>query len=440
MTEANLERRQFFGALAATTAGLGVLGCRAAQAQAPAAALPPADEWARVRAEFNVSPDYVHLAGFLLASHPRPVREAIERHRQALDENPALYVEQHAFDLEPVLKPVAAYLGAKSEEIALTDSTTMGLAILYSGLPLAPQDEVITSTHDHYATHESLRLATLRAGAALRKVALYERSAEATPAAMTAAIQRAISPKTRVVAITWVHSSTGVRTPVPAIAEVVAKANASRAPEQRILLCVDGVHGFGIEDVTMADLGIDFFAAGTHKWIFGPRGTGILWGRAEHWSKLRPTIPHFGRAAYEAWMKGTPPPPTTADMMTPGGFHSFEHRWALGEAFQFHLGIGKRKVAERIHELNRQCKEGLARMHNVQLHTPRSDEASAGIITFEIAGLKPEEIVQRLLAKRIVASATPYATSYGRLAPGLLNTPGEVDRALAEIQALAGKA
>jgi selenocysteine lyase/cysteine desulfurase len=74
----------------------------------------------------------------------------------------------------------------------------------------------------------------------------------------------------------------------------------------------------------------------------------------------------------------------------------------------------------------------------VQLHTPRSDEASAGIITFEIAGLKPDEIVKRLLEKRIVASATPYATSYGRLAPGLLNTPAEVDRALAEIQAIAG--
>jgi isopenicillin-N epimerase len=440
MSEANLERRQFFGTLAATSTALGLLGCQAAQAQAPAAALPPADEWARVRAEFNVSPDYVHLAGFLLASHPRPVREAIERHRKALDENPAVYVEQHAFDLEPVLQPVAAYLGAKTDEIALTDSTTMGLAILYSGLPLAAGDEVLTTTHDHYATHESLRLATLRAGASLRKVALYERSAEATPASMTAAIDKAIGPKARVVAITWVHSSTGVRTPVPAIAEVVARANARRAPEQRILFCVDGVHGFGIEDVTMADLGMDFFAAGTHKWMFGPRGTGILWGRAEHWPKLRPTIPHFGRAAYEAWMKGSPPPATTADMMTPGGFHSFEHRWALGEAFQFHLGIGKRKVAARIHELNRQCKEGLARMKNVQLHTPRSDEASAGIITFEIAGLKPEEIVQRLLQKRIVASATPYATSYGRLAPGLLNTPAEVDRALAEIQALAGKA
>jgi isopenicillin-N epimerase len=441
MSEVDLERRQFFSMLAATTASISALGCQAAAGQTAtgqAAAAPALDEWARVRAEFSVSPEYVHLAGFLLASHPRPVREAIERHRKALDDNPALYVEQHFGDSKSVLEPAAAYLGVRPEEIALTDSTTMGLSILYAGLPLAPKDEVLTSTHDHYATHESLRLATLRAGAALRKVALYERSAEATPAAMTAAISKAIRPETRVVALTWVHSSTGVRTPVRSIAEVVASVNAGRAPEQRILYCVDGVHGFGIEDVTMTDLGCDFFAAGTHKWIFGPRGTGILWGRAEHWSKLRPVIPHFGQASYEAWMKGVAPPPTTADMMTPGGFHSFEHRWALGAAFQFHLAIGKRKVAERIHELNRQCKEGLARMKNVQLHTPRSDEASSGIITFEIAGLKPDEIVHRLLEKRIVASTTPYATSYARLAPGLLNTPGEIDRVLGEIRTLAG--
>jgi isopenicillin-N epimerase len=437
MGEPTLERRRFFGALTSAGLGLQALGSQPAHAQAPVPSAPsPADEWARVRKEFNVAADYVHLAGFLLASHPRPVREAIERHRRALDDNPALYLEQHS-DLSPVLQPAATYMGVKPEEIALTDSTTMGLALLYSGLPLGPKDEVVTTTHDHYATHESLRLATLRAGATLRKVALYERSAQATPPAMTAVIQKAISPQTRVVAITWVHSSTGVRTPVRAIADVVAAANARRAPEQRILLCVDGVHGFGVEDVTMAELGCDFFAAGTHKWMFGPRGTGILWGRAEHWPKLRPIIPHFGAAAYGAWMKGVAAPPTTADMMTPGGFHSFEHRWALGAAFEFHLGLGKRKVAERIHELNRQCKEGLARMKNVTLHTPSSDEASSGIITFEIAGMKPEGIIKTLLAKRIVASTTPYAVSYGRVAPGLLNSPSDVDRTCAEIRALA---
>jgi len=309
--------------------------------------------------------------------------------------------------------------------------------VLYAGLPLRPGDDVLTTTHDHYSTHESLRLAAERAGASVRKVALYDRPSLATAASMARAIEQAITAATRVVAITWVHSGTGVKTPVRAIADVVASANAGRAPDRRILLCVDGVHGFGVEDVTMADLGCDFFVAGTHKWMFGPRGTGVVWGRAELWSLIRPTIPHFGMAAYEAWIKGVAPPPTTADMMTPGGFHSFEHRWALGEAFEFHQAIGKAKIAARIHELNRQCKQGLAAMKHVTLHTPIDDAVSAGIVTFEVAGLKPDEVVKRLHAKRIIATSTPYATSYARLAPGLLNSPADVDTALREIRALA---
>ena len=105
---------------------------------------------------------------------------------------------------------------------------------------------------------------------------------------MTDAIATAIQPATRVVAITWVHSGTGVKTPVRAIADAVAAANAKRTAAERILLCVDGVHGFGVEDATVADLGCDFFAAGTHKWMFGPRGTGVLWGRAELWPIAAP--------------------------------------------------------------------------------------------------------------------------------------------------------
>jgi isopenicillin-N epimerase len=54
-----------------------------------------------------------------------------------------------------------------------------------------------------------------------------------------------------------------------------------------------------------------------------------------------------------------------------------------------------------------------------------------------VAGLKPEQIVHRLVERKIVASATPYASSYGRLAPGLLNNPNEIERALAEVRALA---
>ncbi len=440
----SIERRRFLGALASSTAAIGCGAAPHAVSRPPEPlAVPPAasgaggDEWTRLRAEFALSPEWIHMAGFLLASHPTRVRQAIERHRQELDANPALYLEARFGDSSAILGPAARYMGVKPDEIALTDSTTMGLGTLYHGLALGVDDEVLTTTHDHYATHESLRLACERSGATLRKVPLYETGAAATAATMTAAIQAALTPRTRVVAITWVHSSTGVKTPVSQIARVIQTANAARPAERPILLCVDGVHGFGIEDVTMADLGCDFFVAGTHKWLFGPRGTGVIWGRADRWALLRPTIPHFGRAAYGAWMQDTPPPPTTADMMTPGGFHSFEHRWALGEAFEYHLALGKRKVQERIHELNRYCKEGLSKMSHVTLHTPLGSEVSSGIITFEVAGLNPKDVVKRLHEKRIVASDTPYAVSYARLAPGLFNSFAEIDQTLAEIGALA---
>ena len=124
-------------------------------------------------------------------------------------------------------------------------------------------------------------------------------------------------------------------------------------------------------------------------------------------------------------------------MMTPGGFHSFEHRWALGEAFAFHLGIGKAKVARRIHELNRQCKEGLAAMPNVVLHTPLADDLSAGMVCFDVNGLEPNGVVHRLGNKKILASKSPYRPACARVAPSLLNSPEEIETLLREMRALA---
>ncbi|WP_437675070.1 aminotransferase class V-fold PLP-dependent enzyme [Sorangium sp. So ce131] len=433
MTTTLPRRRLLEGLLA-----IGAVGCAHAQAATAEGDRPEAPDsaWKRVRDEFALSPAWIHMTGFLLASHPRPVREAIEALRRQLDENPVDALHGHD-DTSPVREAAAAYMGVRAAEIALTDSTTMGLATLYLGLPLKAGDEILTTVHDHYSTHESLRLAAERTGASIRKISLYDRASAATAEGMAGAIARALTPATRVVAITWVHSSSGVKTPVRAIADAVARANQGRTPEERILVCVDGVHGFGVDDVTMADLGCDFFAAGCHKWIFGPRGTGVLWGKAELWPRLRPSIPHFGEEGYMAWLRGQPAPATNANMMSPGGFHSFEHRWALPAAFAFHRRIGKDRVAERIHALNRQCKEGLAGMKHVALHTPLDDGMSAGLVCFEIAGMTPAAVVARLREKRIVASTAPYATSYVRVAPSLVTSEADVEAVLREVRALA---
>ena len=140
-------------------------GCRTGGPRLALNQGPDLGDWAAVRSEFLLSRDHIHLALMLVTSHPRPVREAIERHRRALDENPSSYFEEKFFNIEGEVRAAAAqYMGGAPEDIALTDSTTMALAVLYGGLPLRPGQQVLTTTHDHYATHENLRLAAARAG------------------------------------------------------------------------------------------------------------------------------------------------------------------------------------------------------------------------------------------------------------------------------------
>ena len=70
-----------------------------------------------------------------------------------------------------------------------------------------------------------------------------------------------------------------MRLPIRAISGALAEIEQKRDAQDRILLVVDGVHGLGCVDESVADLGADFFCAGTHKWIFAPRGTGLIWAQ-----------------------------------------------------------------------------------------------------------------------------------------------------------------
>ncbi len=407
-------------------------------------------DWAAVRAEFDLSPEWLHFSQFYIVSHPRPVRAAIERYRRMLDANPFITVEQGmgfgAFfgkaheetRPERVRRAAADYIGGRPEEVALTDSTTQGLALIYNGLTLKTDEEILTTTHDHYVHHEAMRLAAERSGTSIRRVALYDAPAAASADEMAERLKRGIGPRTRVVGLTWVHSCSGVRLPVRRLTQVVADANRNRGEHERMLVVLDAVHGFGNQAEELAQLGCDFVAAGTHKWIFAPRGTGIIWAPARNWGLLRPTIPTFdGAEPFTAWEEQQPPrPPTQATWVTPGGFKAYEHQWAMPEAFEFHRRIGRERVAERTAALNSQCKEGLASIPGVKVLTPTDPALSAGIICFQVEGQTTEETVQRLLERKVIASSSPYKLSYPRLAPSIVNDEPQVAAALRAVRAI----
>ena len=446
-----LDRRRMLFSLAATAVTPLLPRQRAISRERPR--LPPrplrsrtgAVDWAAVRALFPLSEEWTHLASFLLVSHPKPVAEAIDRFRRKIDADPvwievAALTDAEGRPFAAIKRALADYVGGQPAEVCLTSNTTTALAMAYHGLRIRADQEILTTEHDHYSHHESIRYAATRSGARVRYVTLYDRPASADADQMVARVARAIGPRTRAVGITWVHSSTGVKTPVAEIAAAVARANRGRRDADRCLLIVDGVHGFGNQDVDIARLGCDFFASGTHKWLFAPRGTGFLWGHADVWPQLRPTIPAFdpdGLATWDVWMKRASLPPTQAAFVSPGGFLAYEYFLAIPAAVELHGAIGRDQIAARIAELNAMFREGAASIRGVTLHTPRDARLSAGISCFEVGGLSAEAVTQRLTERKFRTNNSPYKTSFARVAAGVMNTPDEIERVLRAIREVA---
>jgi selenocysteine lyase/cysteine desulfurase len=166
-------------------------------------------------------------------------------------------------------------------------------------------------------------------------------------------------------------------------------------------------------------------------------------GRAEAWAETSPTIPSFvDRESFQAWLRGRgPTAPTTAAAFTPGGFHAFEHRWALAEAFAFRQEIGRERAAQRTRALAARLKNGLVEIPGLVVRTPFDERLSAGLVCCDVpgpAGL-PDAFVHRLREEHgVIASLTPYATRYLRFGPSIVNSEAEIDRALEAVRQLAG--
>ncbi|UZE30898.1 pyoverdine-tailoring periplasmic protein PvdN [Pseudomonas asplenii] len=417
------DRRTFLKQAGLLAASL-PLGARLdlAAASTPAAApTQSGDKWARLRQLFDQDPDYLHFSNFLVTSHPKPVRDAIERHRAAIDRNPGLAMDWDLAETwkreNQVRQAAGRYLKAQPGQIALTGSTTEGLAMIYGGIHVRPDQEILTTEHEHYSTRNTLRLRTEREGTRVRKISLFKDAHQVSADEVLGNIARAIQPQTRVLGMTWVQSGSGVKLPIGEIGKLVEEKNRNRDDKERILYVVDGVHGFGVDNLDFPDMHCDFFIAGTHKWLFGPRGTGIVCARSEEVRDVTPLEPTFSEDT------------NFATSMSPGGYHAFEHRWALDQAFELHLELGKADVQARIQALNSEFKQRLQADSRIELVTPMSPELSAGFSFFRVKGQDSDQVAARLLKNKVVVDAVDRDVGpVVRTAPGLLNSEAELDR------------
>ncbi|MER2019716.1 pyoverdine-tailoring periplasmic protein PvdN [Pseudomonas simiae] len=389
----------------------------------PQALAAPATDapWTGLKQLFNQDPDYLHFSNFLVATHPKPVREAIERYRAQIDRNPGLAMDwdlQETWKREGQVREWAGrYLKATPPQIALTGSTSEGLAMIYGGIKVRPDQEILTTVHEHYATEYSLDFRVRKEQTQVRKIRLFDSANRVSADEVLGNIQRNIRPNTRVLGMTWVQSGSGVKLPIGEIGKLVEEHNRNRDDKDRILYVVDGVHGFGVENLDFPDMHCDFFIAGTHKWMFGPRGTGLVCARDPQNNDVTPMVPTFSEDK------------DFATVMTPGGYHAFEHRWAADEAFKLHLQLGKAQVQARIHALNTELKDQLLAHPKIELVTPHSPELSAGFTFFRVNGQDSDAVAAYMMKNRVVIDAVDRDVGpVIRTAPGLLNSSAEIQR------------
>lgn len=388
--------------------------------------------WDFFRNNYSLDQNIIHFSLAIHVPHSITLNKEIDKYRQMIDYNPDLMRrERHDYN-NKTLEAAAQYLKTDKNLIALTDSSTLSLSIILNGFNFENESEILTTNGEHYSLEKLCDLNANKKNIKIKKICLNNEISNHSKNQIISNIINKISDNTSLVAISWVNSKYGIKLPIQEISKEIEKINSSRDENKKILLCVDGVHGFGVEYLnSIHDLGVDFFAAGCHKWLFGPRGTGILWASERGWKKITPIIPSFEKIAWDYFLEWSDKKIAENElikskMCTPGGFKTFEYIWALRHAFEYHEKIGKKKIHDRVHYLSLLCKNELKKIKNIKIYTPFDPELSSGFVCFNIGEIKPSEIVKKMNEKNIIIGQSPYKESCARITPCIYNTEKEI--------------
>ena len=319
---------------------------------------------------------------------------------------------------------VAALLNAAPEEVCLTRNTTEGLNIVINGLPWKPGDEIVTCNLEHSSVLIPSYFRQHRHGAVVRVVQM---APDESRDAILEKIESAISERTRMVFLSHVEYSTGLRMPVKEIGKLIANRS--------IWFLLDGAQSAGQMALDMADLGCDFYSIPGQKWLLGPEGVGALYVRRDLIPLVEPTF-------VSGWAA------------SPGGPYDFEPvidsidkflqtstsvplRAGFLEAMRFMQAIGIDAVEARNLDLAGTMKAALSQTPGVTVLSPLDRDVSSGIVSVGVSGIAPEDAVARLWEdRRIVCRPVGYPPGI-RFSMHFFNTEEEVARVVEAVAELA---
>ena len=376
------------------------------------------DYWAAIQNSFSVTRGIINLNNGGVSPSPRIVTEALVRYIWEQEDATAYTMWQI---LEPQCETIrtglAELFGCDREEIAITRNASESLEILLDGMEFKPGDEILTTTQDYPRMLTTLRQREQRENLKLRliKVPIPPKNLNE----ITAAFERGITDRTRLILISHQINITGQITPVKAVCDL--------ARSRGIETIVDGAHSFAQFDFKQKDLGCDYFGTSLHKWLYAPKGTGLLYVKRDKIGKIWPLM------AAEEKQK------SDIRKFEEIGTHSAAPKLAIGEALLFHNGIGGQRKEARLRYLSRYWMNKLKDVPKIRFNTSFDSNQSCAIANVHIEDTNPEAVTKYLFDKHHIFTTPILHDEFQgiRITPNLYTTLGELDRFCQEMEQIA---
>ena len=367
------------------------------------------DYWSVIQNAFTVTRGIINLNNGGVSPSPRIVTEALVRYIWQQEDATAYTMWQI---LEPQSETIrtglAEMFGCDREEIAITRNASESLEILLMGMDFKPGDEILTTTQDYPRMLTTLRQREKREGLVLKLIQIPVPPKNLNDIA--APFERGITHRTKLVLISHQINLTGQITPVKAVCDM--------ARAKGIETIVDGAHSFAQFDFKQKDLGCDYFGTSLHKWLYAPKGTGMLYVKRDKIEKLWPL------------MAAEPKQSGDIRKFEEIGTHSAAPKLAIGEAMLFHNGIGGKRKEARLRFLSRYWMNRLKDVPKIRFNTSFDPAQSCAIANVHIEGTNPSAVGSYLFSKHhIFTTPIVHEEFQGiRITPNVFTTLGELDR------------
>lgn len=344
--------------------------------------------WKIIREQFIFPEDYIYLNTGGIGAVPSLVLNKVAASMNEMELHPK---PGHSLENWRKIKENCAHLlgpDCSTSELALIGCASEGINIILNGLGLQKGDEVITSTHEHPAVHIPLinqhRMKQVIVKSFDPDMVFGRGNVER--------IASLINKKTRLILLSHITCTTGQIFPLKEISRL--------ARQHGIVFAVDGAQAPGSMEIDLRDAGVDFYTCSGHKWMLGPKRTGILYVPSENLDVLQPTaVGTYSDKGYD--IKNLTISLQDSAQRYEYGTQNESLFLGLGAGTQFVRTIGLKRIREHNRKLAELFYSGLKQNAKVEVLSPEEEQYRSSMISFRIPGIKAEDIAGFLSTKSV---------------------------------------